>query len=155
MFHSILLVLHSLLRWFVLISLLYAIYRSYKGWFSNSAYTMQDTKVTRVTTIIAHIQLLVGLILYAVSPVIHNLFGNFSEAVQETSVRFYGMEHSVLMIIAIVLITVGSVKSKKKPEDRKKFQTVAVWFTLALLIILVSIPWPFSPLDARPWFRIF
>lgn len=155
MLHLILLSLHSLVRWFVLISLLYALYRSYKGWFSNSFYTLQDAKITRVTTIIAHIQLLIGLILYAVSPVIHNLFGNFGEAVQQSSVRFYGMEHSVMMIIAIVLITVGSKKSKQKTSDMKKFKTVAIWFSLALLIILVSIPWPFSPFDARPWFRFF
>lgn len=155
MFHSVLLILHSLLRWFVLISLLYAIYRSYRGWFSKSTYTIQDSQVTRVATIIAHIQLLVGLILYAVSPVIHNLFRDFGEAVQQTSIRFYGMEHSIMMIIAVVLITIGSVKSKREVEDTRKFKTVAIWFTIALLLILVMIPWPFSPMDARPMFRIF
>lgn len=155
MLYTIMLVLHSLLRWFVLISLIYTAYRAYKGWFSKSLYTVQDLKVTRATVIIAHIQLLVGLILYASSPLIHNLISNFGEAVQQSSIRFYGMEHSILMIIAIVLITIGSAKSKKEAEDIRKFKTVAIWFTIALLIILVSIPWPFSPLDARPWFRIF
>lgn len=155
MLHSVLLTLHSVLRWFVLISLLYAIYLSYKGWFSNSAYSLQDIKVTRITTVIAHIQLLVGLILFAVSPVIHNLFQDFGEAVQQSSIRFYGMEHSLMMIIAIVLITIGSAKSKRITDDTKKFKTVAVWFTIALVIILLMIPWPFSPIDARPWFRIF
>ncbi|MDX1641189.1 MAG: cytochrome B [Balneolaceae bacterium] len=155
MFHTVLLSLHSLLRWFVLIILLYAIYRSFKGWFSKSSFTVQDSKVNRITTIIAHIQLLIGLILYAVSPVIHNLFSNFGEAVQQSSIRFYGMEHSVMMIIAIALITIGSVKSKREAEDVRKFKTAAIWFTIALIIILISIPWPFSPMDARPWFRIF
>lgn len=155
MFHTTLLTLHSLLRWFVLISLLYAIYRSYKGWFAKSTFTVQDSKVTRVATIIAHIQLLVGLILYAVSPVIHSLFSNFGDAVQQSSIRFYGMEHTIMMIIAIALITIGSVKSRREADDLRKFKTVAIWFTIALVIILVSIPWPFSPMDARPWFRIF
>lgn len=155
MFYTILLILHSLLRWFVLISLVYTIYRAYKGWFSNLSFTNRDDKIRNVTVIIAHIQLLVGLALYAVSPIIHNLFGNFGEAVQESAVRFYGMEHSIMMIIAIVLITIGSAKAKRITEDTKKFRVLATWFTIALVIILISIPWPFSPIDARPWFRIF
>lgn len=155
MFHTVLLALHSILRWILLIVLIYAIYRSYKGWFSKSTFTVQDSKITRVTVIIAHIQLLVGLILFAVSPVIHTLFSNFGEAVQQTSIRFYGMEHSLMMIVAIVLITIGSVKSKRKSDDAQKFKTVAIWFMIALLLILAMIPWPFSPMDARPWFRIF
>lgn len=155
MIHSVLLVLHSLLRWILLLILIYAIYRSYKGWFSKSNYTVRESKITRVTTIIAHIQLLIGLILYGVSPVIHNLFEDFGEAVQQTSIRFYGMEHSIMMILAIVFITIGSVKSKREAEDIRKFKTVAIWFTIGLLLILAMTPWPFSPMDARPWFRIF
>lgn len=155
MTHSILLVLHSLLRWFVLISLIYATYQACKGWLSTMPYTPRDKKIRTITVIIVHIQLLVGLALYAVSPVIHNLFGNFGEAVQQSSVRFYGMEHSILMILAVVFITIGSVKTKRHSNDIKKFKSTAIWFTIGLLIILVSIPWPFSPFDARPWFRIF
>lgn len=155
MFYTILLILHSLLRWFVLISLIYTIYRSYKGWFSGDLFTPRDNKIRNITVIIAHIQLLVGLGLYAISPIIHNLFQNFGEAVQQSAVRFYGMEHSILMIIAIVLITIGSAKAKRLTDDTKKFKTLAVWFTIGLIIILVSIPWPFSPIDARPFFRIF
>lgn len=154
MIYSILLVLHSLLRWFVLVSLLYAVYRAYKGWFTDSMFTPHDSTVQKATVTIAHLQFLVGLGLYAVSPVIRQLFGNFGEAVQQSSIRFYGMEHSLMMLIAIVLITIGSARAKRKPGDSETFKTLAVWFTVALLIILVMIPWPFSPMDARPWFRI-
>ena len=155
MIYSTLLVLHSVLRWFVLISLIYATVQAYKGWFSTMPYTPRDNKIRNITVIIVHIQLLVGLILYAVSPIIHQLFGNFSEAVGQTSIRFYGMEHSVLMILAVVLITIGSAKTKRLSNDIKKFKATAIWFTLGLIIIFVSIPWPFSPFDARPLFRIF
>jgi hypothetical protein len=65
------------------------------------------------------------------------------------------MEHITMMAIAITVLTVGSVKAKRKPTDQQKFKTMAVWFTVALLIILSSIPWSFSPLIARPNFRSF
>lgn len=155
MIYSTFLVLHSLLRWFVLISLIYAIIQACKGWFSTMPYTPRDNKIRTITVIIVHIQLLVGLVLYAVSPIIHQLFGNFSEAVRQTAIRFYGMEHSIMMILAVVLITIGSAKAKRLSNDIKKFKSIAIWFTLGLIIILVSIPWPFSPFDARPLFRIF
>lgn len=155
MTYSILLVLHSVLRWFVLISLFYATAQAYKGWLTTMPYTPRDNKIRNIAVIIVHIQLLVGLILYFVSPIIHQLFGNFSEAVEQTSIRFYGMEHSLMMILAVVLITVGSAKTKRLSNDIKKFKATAIWFTLGLIIILVTIPWPFSPFDARPLFRIF
>lgn len=155
MIYSILLVLHSLLRWFVLISLTYATYQAYKGWLSTMPYTPRDNKIRNITVIIVHLQLLVGLILYVFSPVTRQLFTNFGQAVEQTAIRFYGMEHTVMMILAVVFITIGSTKAKRLSNDIKKFKSTAIWFTIGLIIILVSIPWPFSPMDARPWFRIF
>lgn len=155
MIYSTLLVLHSLLRWFVLISLIYATFQAYKGWFSTMPYTPRDNKVRNITVIIVHLQLLVGLVLYGFSPITRQLFTNFGQAVEQTAIRFYGMEHSVMMILAIVFITIGSAKAKRISNDIKKFKTTAVWFTLGLIIILISIPWPFSPFDARPLLRIF
>lgn len=155
MIYSIFLILHSLLRWFVLISLIYSIYHAFKGWFSKSTYTPRFDKVRNITVIFVHVQLLVGLVLYFISPVTRQLFSNFGEAVQETAIRFYGMEHSVMMIIAVVLITIGSAKAKRFSEGAKKFKSIAIWFTIGLILILATIPWPFSPIDARPLFRIF
>lgn len=155
MLYSITLVLHSLLRWFVLISLIYTMIMAYKGWFSKLSYTPRHDKIRNITVIIAHVQLLVGLLLYSISPIIHSMFLNFGDAMGQSSVRFYGMEHSIMMIIAIVLITVGSAKAKRATADVQKFKKLAVWFTIALVIILISIPWPISPIDARPLLRIF
>lgn len=155
MLYSIFLVLHSLLRWFVLISLIYSMFMAYRGWFSKLPYTPRNDKIRNITVITAHVQLLVGLILYGISPIIHSMFQNFGEAMGQSSIRFYGMEHSIMMIIAVVLITIGSAKAKRAAEDIQKFKKLAVWFTIALILILVSIPWPFSPIDARPLLRIF
>jgi cytochrome b561 len=65
------------------------------------------------------------------------------------------MEHSLMMVIAIIVITIGSAKAKRKLTDREKFKTMALWFSAGLLIILSSVPWAFSPLISRPYFRPF
>ncbi|MEJ7740420.1 MAG: hypothetical protein WKF97_23625 [Chitinophagaceae bacterium] len=65
------------------------------------------------------------------------------------------MEHITMMLTAIIVITIGSAKTKRKSTDQEKFKTMATWFTIGLLIILTSIPWPFSPLTSRPFFRPF
>lgn len=153
--YPILLALHSLVRWFVLVSLLLAIYRAYKGWLTNKPFSKLDDNIRHWTATIAHIQLCVGLLLYFVSPIIDYFLHNYKEAVSQRAIRFFGMEHSVMMLIAIIVITIGSAKAKRKSLDKDKFKTMAVWFTIALLIIISSIPWSFSPFVARPLFRSF
>ncbi len=150
-----LLALHSLTRWLVLVSLLYAIINSYRGWLFNKTWLKSDDIIRHTTATIAHIQLLLGIGLYFVSPIVNYFLHNFGTAVHERVIRFFGMEHITMMLVAITLITIGSVKAKRKTTDRDKFKTMAIWFTIALLIILSSIPWSFSPLISRPNFRWF
>jgi hypothetical protein len=153
--YSFLLATHSFIRWLVLTSLLYSIFIAYRGWLFKKSYTRTDGVVRSVTATIAHVQLFIGVWLYCISPVVSYFLHNFSTAVHERQIRFFGMEHITMMAIAITVLTVGSVKAKRKPTDQQKFKTMAVWFTVALLIILSSIPWSFSPLIARPNFRSF
>ena len=61
----------------------------------------------------------------------------------------------ILALIAVIIITIGSMLAKRKINDRDKFKTMAIWYSIGLLVILANIPWPFSPLVSRPWFRIF
>lgn len=152
--YSILLFLHSIVRWLVLASLLIAIYRSYMGWLGNQPYSKSDNTLRVVTSSIAHTQLVLGLWLYFISPVIKYFLHNFSEAVHMREIRFFGMEHSLIMLVAIVFITIGSSVAKRKTDDKQKFKTMAIWFSLALLLILSSIPWPFSPMISRPYLRL-
>ena len=153
--YSFLLALHSLVRWLVLVSLLYSIFVAYRGWLLKKPYTKADGAVRSITTTIAHTQLVIGVWLYCISPVVSYFLHNFGKAVHERQIRFFGMEHISMMAIAITVLTVGSAKVKRKPTDQQKFKTIAVWFTVALLIILTSIPWSLSPLTARPNFRPF
>jgi hypothetical protein len=153
--YLILLATHSLIRWFVLTSLLFAIYRAYRGWLLKKQFSRFDNSVRHITATIAHVQLILGLWLYFISPIVAYFLYNFKDAVHERQIRFFGMEHVTMMLTGIILITIGSVKAKRKSTDLEKFKTMAIWFTIALLVILSSIPWSFSPLVSRPLFRSF
>ncbi len=154
--HYILLLSHSTLRWAVVATGLFTLVRSYYGWLGNKPFTRTDHMLRVVTLSVVHIQALIGIVLYTISPVIRYFFSNFKEAVHDKEFRFFGMEHSLMMITAVVLITIASVKSKRKPTDQEKFKTLAIWFTIAVFIILFSIPWNFGSITAnRPLFRGF
>ncbi len=153
--YSFLLTLHSYLRWLVLLSLLFSLYHSYRGWLLNKSFTLFDNRTRHITATIAHVQLLAGLTLYFISPLIDYFLHHYKEAVQGRSIRFFGMEHSTMMLVAIIFITMGSALAKRKKEDKAKFRTIAIWFTIGLLIILLNIPWKFSPMASRPYFRGF
>lgn len=150
-----LLVVHSLFRWLVLVSLVYSIYRAYFGYSSNKAFSKGDNALRHRTATIAHIQFMIGITLYIKSPVIQFFWDNFSEAVNNPDTVFFGLYHFLLMIVAVVFVTIGSALAKRKPTDQEKYKTMLVWFSITLLLILIAIPWPFSPLANRPYFRAF
>jgi hypothetical protein len=153
--YGTLLAFHSLARWLVLSSLLFAIVSGYRGWLLHKPYLKFDHSVRLVTVITAQVQFVLGLWLYLISPIAAYFLHHFSTAVHQRVIRFFGMEHITMMIIGITIITVGSAKAKRKTTDTDKFKTLAIWFTAALLIILSSVPWSFSPLISRPNFRPF
>ncbi|TPD66866.1 hypothetical protein [Flavobacterium microcysteis] len=145
--------LHSTLRWFVLISLVISLYKAYRGYSQKTTFTKTDNAIRHWTATIAHLQLMVGITLYFQSPIIKYFLKNFSTAKENFDLLFFGLIHSTLMLIAIVIVTIGSALSKRKTLDNEKFKTMLVWYGLALLLIFVAIPWPFSPFANRPYFR--
>lgn len=145
--------LHSTLRWLVLVSLIVSLYRAYRGYFRKVAFTKTDNAVRHWTATIAHTQLMVGMTLYFQSPIIKYFLNNFSTAKESFDLLFFGVIHSLLMLLAIIIITIGSSLAKRKTTSPEKFKTMFIWYTLALLIIFIAIPWPFSPFANRPYFR--
>lgn len=132
---------HSLLRYVILILLVAAIAKSFSGWLGKKPFTEGTRKLNLFTLIFAHVQLLVGLGVYFMSGEV--MLSNISGAMKEPVLRFFTVEHSAMMIIAIALITVGYSLSKKGKTDEAKHKRAAIFFLLALVIILVAIPWPF------------
>jgi hypothetical protein len=144
---------HSFFRWLVLASLLFAIYRGFAGLIRRSTFSKSDNLIRHWTATIAHIQLIIGITLYSQSPAIKYFWANKSTAIKNLDVTFFALIHLVLMFTAIVLITVGSALAKRRATDEAKFRTMLIWFAIALLVIFTAIPWPFSPLANRPYWR--
>lgn len=146
------LTLHSLFRWVVLTGLLTGLFRAYRGWLGRRPFTAFDNTIRHTTATLAHGQLILGYGLYLVSPLIASF--HLREAEHAPTTLFFGVQHVALMTLAIAGLTIGSALAKRQATDQAKFQVMAGWFTLALLLILVAIPWPFSPLAQRPLIRL-
>lgn len=138
---------HSGLRWLVLISLIIAIVNAVGKTSGKVAFTDKDKKINLFTLIFTHVQLLIGLVLYFISPKV--IFS--SEAMKSDALRFFLVEHSLLMIIAVILITIGYSRSKKALDAGKKFKSVLIFYLLGLILMLIGIPWPFMDYGTA-WF---
>ncbi len=126
---------HSLLRYVVLILLIVVIIQSLMGWLSRKPYGALDNRLGLFLFISTHTQLLVGLILFFVSP-----FVQFSgAAMKDPSTRYWLVEHNTAMLIAIVLITLARTTSKKMHDSNAKHKRMFIFNAIALVIILVTI----------------
>ncbi|MEJ0032332.1 MAG: cytochrome B [Bacteroidota bacterium] len=127
------LLLHSFVRYIVLILLLVLIVKSLMGWQSKATFTGGDNKISLFTLIFTHTQFLLGLILYFVSP-----FVVFSGS-RDASQRYWTMEHITMMLIAVVLITVGRSTMKKLPDGPSKHKRLFIFNVIALIVIIAAI----------------
>lgn len=88
------------------------------------------------------VQLLLGLIFYfAASPITRIAFENMAAAMKDHELRFFTVEHTTYMLIAIILAHVGAAMSRKARTDQAKYRAAAIAYALSLLLILAGIPW--------------
>ncbi len=119
----------------------------------KAVFTDKDRKRTLLTLIFAHSQIVIGAILYIISPLVEAARSNMGSAMKDGVLRFWVVEHFAMMVIAVIFITIGHVKAKKLMVDAAKFKAIAIWFTIGLILILASIPWPFRLVgEGRSWF---
>ena len=128
---------HSGWAYLALLLLVFAIFNSLIGMSSKKEFTAKDRKIALFALVATHIQLLVGLVLYFVSPLGSAVFGQMKDA----ALRLTSLEHPLTNIIAIILITIGWSKHKKAATSNAKFKLIAVFFGLGLVLILSRIPW--------------
>ena len=132
---STLLLLHSITRYLVLIALLGVIFQSLVGMMQSKPFTKLDDKASLYLFIFTHTQLLFGLILFFISPAV--VFSGAS--MKDATARYWLVEHSTMMLIAIVLITMARITMKKLANDTAKHKRLFILNTLALLLIILSI----------------
>jgi hypothetical protein len=153
-FYSVMLHAHSVGRWIVLLLLLFAIINSLIA--GRRPFIKSDNRLGLLLTIFSDLMLLIGIYLYVVGPRGYKMFnvpGGMGAVMKDPAARFYAVEHMVGMLIAIVLIHIGKAQARKPLGDRAKHRRTMIFYFLALLIILVSIPWPFRAVGlGRGWY---
>ncbi|MAC64114.1 hypothetical protein [Zunongwangia profunda] len=135
--------IHSYWAYLVIIMLTIASISAIIGWVSGKEYSAGNFRISLFTLIVSHIQLLIGIVLFFVSDktVWFNDQVSVSEIMSDDTLRMYNLEHPLMMIIAIALITIGYSKHKKKLTSTPKFKTLAIFYTIALVVLLSRIPW--------------
>jgi hypothetical protein len=151
---QIVLILHSLLRWAVLLFGALTLVNSLGGVFKKRLYTESDNKSNLFFMISCDIQLLLGLVLYFSN----GWFGRLKDLgnnMKEPYTRFFTMEHMSMMLLAWVLVHIGRASVKRAATDAAKHKKMLLFFGLAFVLILASIPWPFREAIAKPLLRWF
>lgn len=147
--YDVLLIAHSWLRWAVLLFGIVALVAAIR---KHARRDLAPDKSSLGFLISADVQLLVGIVLYGLSPYFAMLTSSPGEAMRDASIRYFAVEHTLAMIVAIVLIHVGRIVGKRSASPNR-YRTAAVLFALALVIMLAAIPWPFLG-EARPLVRL-
>jgi hypothetical protein len=133
---------HHYLSWLVLFVLISAVVRAWIGFAGKKSWSSVDSRTSLVSTILMDIQVLVGIILYLfLSPLTQAAFADFGAAMGNSMLRFYAVEHTLVMLIALALVHIGRSKMKKSADGVKKHKITAIFSTIALLLVLSRIPW--------------
>jgi uncharacterized membrane protein len=139
--YPIVLALHNIVRWLVLILGVVAVLRAFVGWFGKREWTEIDRKIGSYVSITIDIQILLGLILYFISPLTKLALSNFGTAMQVVELRFFTLEHVFYMLLALLFAHLGSILPKRAAEAIAKHKWAAIFFSLTVLFILLGIPW--------------
>lgn len=140
--------LHNLLRWIVLLGGVSAIILTVRGLLTRAEWTGRERGIGAAFTGSLHLQVLVGLLLYLVSPIVRGGFADFGAAMGDADTRFFLVEHGLIMILAAVSAQVGLSLARRASTDRARYLRATVGFVLAMLLIFYAIPWGRSLI---PW----
>lgn len=152
-----LLILHSILRWAVLVFGILAAIEAFTGWRGGRPWGSTAEGRAKRFVMTFDVQFVVGLLLYGVfSPLTTAAFQDFGGAMRDPALRFFAVEHITLMLVALALAHVGKVKATKARDHAAKHRTAAIYFGLAVLLIVLATPWPFQLMTSqlRPLLRL-
>lgn len=143
-----LLLFHSILRWLILISVAVAGFAALRAYLRKAPILVWERSASIIAMVLCHVQLLLGLLLYAMRfkfYVVVSGKGN-QTPLSQTVVSYWKYEHVAMMLVVIALVTIGRMASKRARSERGKQLRVAVFYLLALLLMLLFIPWPNTPM---------
>lgn len=138
--YEFLLSLHNVARWLVLLAALYLMYRSLDGLRSRS-YRPADRQAGLIYTGLMGVQLLLGVLLMVLSPLVQSALANPGAAMQNSQTRFFIAEHWVLMLAAVILAHVGSMRVKKAADALLQHRQALIWYGSSVVLLLFAIPW--------------
>jgi hypothetical protein len=139
--YTLLLYLHSYNRWLVLLAAAVALWTSWRGWLGGGAWGRTEDIAARAFRGLLDLQVLLGLVLYGLSPIVRTALGDLNTAMSVKELRFFGVEHITGMLIALAFLHAGSARIRRAPTNAAQLRQAAIWQTLAAVSILVSIPW--------------
>lgn len=146
--YSTLLTIHDGLRWLILLSGFAAVIAAVAGLSGKRPFRPLGRVAGLVFTSVMDLQVLIGIALMFLSPWVVRFWSSPVAGMKERDARFFGMEHAVIMLIAVALCHIGAVRSKRATDDAKAYRTALIWFLPSLALILAGIPW------WRPMLRI-
>lgn len=140
--YGITLFLHSWTRWGLLIAAVLIIAQAFRGWSGSQVWDEGKAKLSAAFVHLSSVQLVLGLLLYGVfSPLTTSAFSDMGNAMRDSALRFWAVEHITMMVLAIALVHIGAGRIRKGADDKAKHRAAGIFFTLALVIMLSSIPW--------------
>ncbi|MCE9601991.1 MAG: hypothetical protein K8S21_07235 [Gemmatimonadetes bacterium] len=137
---SALLLTHNALRWVILVAGVMAVVRAVQGLKGDRPYAAAR-RAGVLFMVSLHVQLLIGIVLFVVSPLVHHAMADMKATMADSSTRFFLAEHPTLMVIAVVVMTVGSIVAKNGPDDAARHRKLLVFSAFTLLLLLAGIPW--------------
>ncbi len=151
---SILVDIHSFVRWMFLILAAIVLVDSILGIIKRRAYTGTDNLLSLMLVSLADLQLVFGLILYFTGDYGYKLLQNYpmAEVMSNTVMRFFTMEHSFGMLLAIILLHMSRVIVKRENNNKRKFRKQLIWLIIVLILMVAFIPWPAREIfSSRGW----
>jgi hypothetical protein len=140
--YPVILQIHQYLSWLVLLTALFALYRAFRGILLKKQWFAADRRAGLFFSVVIDFQVLAGILLYVVfSPLTRVVFKDINSVMAEPSVRFYAVEHVLVMLIALFAMHIGRSKAMKAQFAARKHRLSAAWYTLAVVLILSRIPW--------------
>lgn len=140
--------LHNLLRWVVVLGGVYAVATALRGLLTRAAWSDADRRAGLIFTSALNLQLVVGVVLYLVSPLVRSALGNMGAAMGNDQLRYFSVEHAAIMLLAVVAAQLGYSLARRATTDRARFSRATIGYGLAAALIAYGVPWGRSLI---PW----